>query len=187
MHRVRHGDSAGSIEYNAQKTGKEFRLFMNFTSMFHQRPMATAELHGSAAYPDITGTVLFFQMREGVLVATEAFGLPSPDGPCAWPVFGFHIHSGGQCGGNETDPFAGAMTHYNPKNCAHPAHAGDLPPLFGNGGHAVSAVLTDRFTVREIIGKTVIVHVNRDDFSTQPSGDSGTKIACGRIEANGIW
>lgn len=160
---------------------------MFFSSMLHQRPLAAAELHGSAAYPDVTGTVLFFQTRDGVVVAAEVLGLPSPGGPCAWPVFGFHIHSGGRCSGNDMDPFAGAMTHDNPENCAHPAHAGDLPPLFGNNGRAAAAVLTDRFTVREVLGKTVIVHADRDDFTTQPSGGAGTKIACGEIVRFGVW
>ena len=80
------------------------------------------------------------------------------------------------------DPFAGAMSHYNPKGCEHPYHAGDLPPLFGNGGSALSLFLTNRFSVREITGKTVIIHDRPDDFTTQPSGNSGTKIACGVIE-----
>lgn len=109
------------------------------------------------------------------MVAAEVFDLPSPGGVCGWPVFAFHIHSGGSCTGHAADPFAGALTHFNPGNCAHPAHAGDLPPLFGNGGHAVGLVLTDWFTVREIVGKAVIVHANRDDFTTQPSGDAGKK------------
>lgn len=162
-------------------------MTMDLTAMLRRQPLAAAELRGSGAYPDITGTVLFYQTREGVLVAADVQGLPSPDGPCGWPVFGFHIHSGGSCSGDDADPFAGAMTHDNPENCPHPAHAGDLPPLFGNGGHAVQAVLTDRFTVREVIGKTVIVHANRDDFTTQPSGDAGTKIACGEIVRFGVW
>ena len=42
--------------------------------------------------------------------------------------------------------------------------------------------MTDRFTVGEIIGKTVVIHMMPDDFRTQPSGDSGEKIACGVIE-----
>ena len=121
------------------------------------------------------------------MVAAEVFGLPSPGRVCGWPVFAFHIHSGGSCTGHAADPFAGALTHFNPGNCAHPAHAGDLPPLFGNGGHAVGLVLTDRFTVREIVGKAVIVHANRDDFTTRPSGDAGKKIACGPIVACGVW
>ena len=74
------------------------------------------------------------------------------------------------------------MTHYNPKDCPHPYHAGDMPPLFGNNGEAFMAFMTDRFTVEEIIGKTVIIHSNPDDFTTQPGGNSGEKIACGKIK-----
>ena len=43
-------------------------------------------------------------------------------------------------------------------------------------------VYTDRFYPEDVIGKTVIIHSEPDDFRTQPSGDSGEKIACGRIE-----
>lgn len=79
------------------------------------------------------------------------------------------------------DPFADAMSHYDPRGCAHPYHAGDLPPLFGNNSFALSVFLTDRFSVHEVIGRTVIIHDHPDDFTTQPSGNSGTKIACGVI------
>jgi Cu-Zn family superoxide dismutase len=94
-----------------------------------------------------------------------------------------HIHEGGSCTGNAADPFADAGSHYNPEGCEHPAHAGDLPPLFSNRGTAWGAVLTDRFSVGEISGKTVIIHLNPDDFTTQPAGNSGAKIACGVIRA----
>ena len=57
-----------------------------------------------------------------------------------------------------------------------------MPPLFGNSGRAWLAFLTDRITVDEIIGKTVVIHSAPDDFTTQPSGNSGSKIACGAIE-----
>ena len=42
-------------------------------------------------------------------------------------------------------------------------------------------VFTDRFTVDDAIGKTVVIHSEPDDFRTQPSGNAGTKIACGVI------
>ena len=43
------------------------------------------------------------------------------------------------------------------------------------------SVLINKFTVNEIIGRTVIIHSQPDDFTTQPSGNSGKKIACGEI------
>ena len=156
---------------------------MNFLSFLKQRPPAFAEIRGSSSYPRISGNVYFYQTRAGVIVSAHIANLPSGSEQCSSPVFAFHIHSGGSCSGNDTDPFADAMTHYNPYNCPHPYHAGDLPPLFGNNGLAFSAFLTDRFAVKEIIGKTVIIHSSPDDFTTQPSGNSGMKIACGVIKA----
>ena len=50
-------------------------------------------------------------------------------------------------------------------------------------GYAFSAFLTDRFTVKEIVGRTVIMHSSPDDFTSQPSGNAGEKIACGEIVA----
>lgn len=79
------------------------------------------------------------------------------------------------------DPLADAMAHYDPGSCEHPHHAGDLPPLFGNNGFALCAFLTNRFSVDEVVGRTVIIHDRPDDFTTQPSGNSGMKIACGVI------
>lgn len=146
-----------------------------------RRPDARAVLRGSADRPGLTGAARFYQTRWGVLVSVEASGLPEGTEPCGERVFAFHIHSGGQCAGDGEDPFAGALTHYNPDGCPHPSHAGDLPPLFSNHGRAFQVVLTDRFTVREVIGRTVILHARPDDFTTQPSGNAGAKLACGRI------
>ena len=157
--------------------------FLSCGSVLGRRPHATAVIGGSTWYPAIKGLVRFFQTDAGVVVATEITGLPAPTEECTAPVFGFHIHGGGSCTGNATDPFADALTHYNPAVCPHPYHAGDLPPLFGNNGFAFSVVLTDRFTVSEIIGKTIIVHSKPDDFTTQPAGNSGNKIACGIIQS----
>ena len=96
-------------------------------------------------------------------------------------ILGFHIHEGEACTGSEEDPFADTKMHYNPGDCPHPAHARDRPPLFVNGGYAWSAVLTNRIRAKEMKGHTVVVHSMPDDFKTQPSGDSGEKIACGVI------
>ncbi len=150
-------------------------------SALHGRPQALASIAGSENYPDLSGTVRFYQTREGVIVWAEVSGLPRSDPPCQDRVFGFHLHEGTGCGGRMDDPFANAMSHYDPHGCEHPHHAGDLPPLFGNDGFALCLFLTRRFSVDEVVGKTVIIHDQPDDFTTQPSGSSGTKIACGVI------
>ena len=155
----------------------------NLLLTLQRRPDALAFISGSGDYPAIRGTAVFYQTDCGVLVAAELRGLPNPKERCAAPVFGFHIHEGGRCAGTEENPFADAKGHFNPGGCEHPHHAGDMPPLFGNRGYALSVFLTDRFTVREVIGRTVIVHARPDDFTTQPSGNAGAMIACGEIRA----
>lgn len=145
------------------------------------RPQAEALIKGSGDFPHISGMARFYQTNEGVIVYAEVCGLPQEEGGCGWRVFGFHIHEGADCGGNEEDPFANALSHFNPNGCKHPYHGGDLPPLFGNGGLAVAAFLTNRFCAEDVIGRTVIIHDHPDDFTSQPSGGSGTKIACGEI------
>ncbi len=144
-------------------------------------PDAIAEISGSPEYPDIHGKVRFYQTDKGVLVSAEVGGLPVSSSDCSNDIFAFHIHSGTSCTGNATDPFANTLTHYNPKNCPHPYHAGDLPPLISNNGYAWMKVLTNRFSVTDILGKTILIHSAPDDFTTQPAGNAGTKIACGVI------
>lgn len=150
-------------------------------TVLSRKPDASAIVLGSDAYAGIHGIVRFYQTQFGVLVNAQVAGLPIGESACNDRIFGFHIHEGTVCEGNASDPFAAAGTHYNPDVCEHPNHAGDLPPLFGNRGLAVSVFLTDRFTVQEIIERTIIIHDRRDDFTTDPSGDAGTKIACGVI------
>lgn len=159
--------------------------FTQLAAALRQRPQAVARIRGSAAHPAIVGLARFYQTPFGALVAAEVSGLPVPGEPCKSPVFAFHIHSGGACTGNERDPFADAQGHYDPGGCPHPYHAGDLPPLFGNNGFAFGVALTDRFTVDEVVGRTVIVHAMPDDFTAQPAGNAGQKIACGAIRAWG--
>ncbi len=147
------------------------------------RPNAFAMIKGDHDHPQIRGTVKFRQTPRGVIVSAEISGLPARSGgTCGDSVFGFHIHEGKKCAGNSQDPFADAMSHYDPEGCEHPFHSGDLPPLFGNKGCAQTSFLTNRFTVREIIGRVVVIHSRPDDFTSQPSGNSGDKIACGVIK-----
>lgn len=159
--------------------------FMRFLPVLRRGPDARADIFGGEANPRLRGTVRFYQTPQGVLVLAEVSGLPDTGERCKDSIFAFHIHSGGTCSGSADDPFRDAQGHYNPENCPHPAHAGDMPPLFSNNGYAAQAFLTGRFTVREIIGRTVIIHAGTDDFTSQPAGNAGARIACGVIRRPG--
>ncbi len=152
-----------------------------FEMLFKSKPNAVAIITGSDEYPDISGTLKLYQTDAGVFAVTLVYGLPKPDKDCDKPIFAMHIHNGESCSGNDTDPFANAGTHYNPDNCPHPFHSGDMPPLFSNNLFAWNSFLTDRFKVDDVEGLPVIIHLMPDDFSTQPAGNSGKKIACGII------
>lgn len=157
---------------------------MNETNLYYtlrKLPEAVAVMEGAGEGSQIGGTVKFYQAMKGVLVVADISGLPSVKGACENRFFGFHIHDGNSCSGNREDPFANAGMHYNPESCPHPYHAGDMPSLLGVNGQALLAFLTDRFKINEVIGKTVIVHDKPDDYTTQPSGNTGNKIACGVI------
>lgn len=138
-------------------------------------PDAVARIRGGMEAPQLTGCVAFYQENGCVLVAAKISGLPRAS---ETGFFGFHIHQGRNCSGVE---FSGTEGHYNPMGQAHPEHAGDLPPLLACQGNAYLSVKSDRFCVNEIIGRTVVIHSDPDDFRSQPAGNAGKKIACGVI------
>ena len=132
------------------------------------KPEAVACVSGEGK---LCGCVKFYAAGCGCLVAAEIRGLPESD----TGFFAFHIHEGGDCGGTD---FSDTGGHFNPEKQAHPRHAGDLPPLLSDHGTATLLVQTSRFTPGEVIGRTVVIHQNPDDFHTQ---SAGRKIACGMI------
>ncbi|MBR2950708.1 MAG: superoxide dismutase family protein [Lachnospiraceae bacterium] len=138
-------------------------------------PDAVAQIRGGVEVPKLSGCIRFYQQKGCVLIVAEIFGLPKEN---ETGFFGFHIHQGESCSGTD---FSETGSHYNPVDQVHPKHAGDLPPLMCCRGNAYLAVKTDRFTVHDIIGKTVVIHSDPDDFHTQPAGNAGRKIACGVI------
>ena len=146
-------------------------------------PSAHAVIRGGNGYPALNGSATFLQTAKGVLVTIEVNGLPKNE-VCSDGIFALHIHEGENCTGTAADEFSDAKTHFNPDNCQHPYHSGDLPPLIGNNGYAYMSVLTNRFTLGQIINRVIVVHGGKDDFSSQPSGNSGTKIGCGMIVKN---
>ena len=147
--------------------------------LLRDRPDAAAWIQGNAQYPDLDGMVKFYRTSYGgVLVEAQLFGLPDAAVPGSSNFYAMHIHESGDC----SDNFDNTGMHYNPTNAEHPNHAGDMPPLFGNQGYAFSVFYDKRFTIQEIIGRSVIIHEKADDFTTQPSGNAGAKIGCGEIK-----
>lgn len=136
---------------------------------------ARAIIRGGEDNPNLTGTAEFYQRPNGVLVIVHVKGLPNKNES---QFFGLHIHEGKSCLGED---FGETLNHFNPKNTMHSYHAGDLPPLLSCNSMAYMSVLTNRFKLNDIIGRTIVIHSNPDDFTTQPSGNSGRKIACGVI------
>jgi len=159
-------------------------------SYMYRSTDAIAWVKGGPLAPQVYGRVYFKDIPEGTMVCADIYGLPayqpasemqSQIGP-----HGFHIHEKGDCTeGTITDPFPATGMHWNPDNQPHGNHAGDFPVLFSNGGHEQMCFTTKRFKPADIIGRSVIIHQSPDDYRTQPSGNSGKKLACGVINPTG--
>lgn len=156
------------------------QIFANYNP---QRPTAFARIKGGKLAPCIEGNVFFYQLNGGVYVRAYITGIPDTNKDGEFVRFhGFHIHENGDCKvGTANDPFPNTGEHFNPSDANHPFHAGDLPPILNSDGVGILSFYTTYFTVADIINKSVVLHDSYDDFSTQPSGNSEVKIACGRI------
>lgn len=123
------------------------------------------------------GTAVLTEDADGkVHVNIKADGL-------AEGLHGTHVHNTGSC----LPTFSAAGSHHNPANVAHGQHAGDLPNLVVNaGGRGTLNTTTERATltagplsVFDLDGASVIIHAGLDDGVTDPTGNSGARIACG--------
>lgn len=133
-----------------------------------------------------TGELAFTAMTTGGVHISGSIAGLAPDSE-----HGFHVHETGDCSA-PADGSAGK--HYNPAAQPHGGpdaaarHLGDLPNLRADatGNAVVDAHIADVSVGtgddRDLVGRAVIVHETRDDYSTQPSGAAGTPIACGIIE-----
>ena len=145
-----------------------------------QAQTATATL-ASTAGNTASGTVTFTQKGDKVAVSAKVSGL-TPGG------HGFHIHEKGDCSAPDAMSAAG---HFNPGGKPHGApdaehHAGDMPMLQADAsGNATLTADLSGISIgsgaADIVGKAVIVHKDADDYKTQPTGNSGARVACGVI------
>jgi Cu-Zn family superoxide dismutase len=128
------------------------------------------------------GLVMFHQMDDRLMAHVKISGLvPNSD-------HGFHVHEVGNCASADGTSAGG---HFNPdgkphgpQNAAH--HAGDLPALKADAnGNVDQKIMLTGLTVADgptsVVARSVIVHAQADDYATQPTGNSGARIACGVI------
>lgn len=130
----------------------------------------------------IRGKVVFKKVKEGVKITANIEGL-SPG------QHGFHVHEFGDCSGDG----AAAGAHFNPTHHQHGGpesadrHVGDLGNLVADEKGYAHYERIDKVISLEgedsIVGRSIIIHADPDDYKTQPAGASGVKIACGVIEA----
>lgn len=133
---------------------------------------ADGSSRGSARFRDVSG---------GISVEVEAQGLPAG-------THGIHVHTTGKC---DAPDFTSAGPHWNPTAKQHGrenpqgAHHGDLPNLtIGADGRGTLSMATPDGTLSELFdtdGAALVIHANADDDRTDPSGNSGGRIACGVI------
>lgn len=129
------------------------------------------------------GTLALRQTDAGVEITGELTGLPPGE-------HGFHIHETGACGAAEG--FESAGGHYEPEDHQHGfeneagPHGGDLENLaVADDGSVSVSLANDRVelvALAEDDGSALVIHAEPDDYVTDPSGNSGDRIACGVVE-----
>jgi superoxide dismutase, Cu-Zn family len=145
---------------------------------------AVAMLAGTAESP-VRGELQLTSAGDGVRVIGEIAGLTPGT------QHGFHVHEHGDCSAPDA---SSAGAHFNPADAPHGGpeaaarHLGDIPNIQSNekGTAEVNAVIAGA-TLNDggpnnLVGKAFIVHAKADDYKTQPSGDSGARIACGVVQ-----
>jgi Cu-Zn family superoxide dismutase len=129
----------------------------------------------------------------GTLMLNEAGGVISVSGTLRGlppGEHGIHLHQGGQC----TPPFESAGPHWNPTTKMHGSqnpqgpHAGDMPNITVGADssanvnvNSAAGPLRGANGLIDADGAAVVIHAKADDLKTDPSGNSGARIACGAV------
>lgn len=144
--------------------------------------VATAALVTAAGLP--AGRARVMEVGGGLRVTIDARGLAPGE-------HGAHLHTVGRC---DPPDFASAGGHWNPASAKHGSmnpqgpHAGDLPNLvIGPDGRGALGVTLAGATMAGLLdadGAALVIHAAADDLMTDPSGNSGARIACGVLTAD---
>jgi len=130
----------------------------------------------------VTGTVTFTKVGDEVQMVADIQNLKPGK-------HGFHIHEKGDCSAADA---ASAGAHFNPTQKHHGGpmtadhHAGDLGNIEADASGKAHLDWKGKLSLSgkdSIIGRSVVVHEKEDDLKTDPSGNSGARIACGTINA----
>lgn len=131
------------------------------------------------------GTAKFYQLEDGKMKMDLEINFAAR----ADSTVAVHFHEHGDCGNMGEN----AHGHWNPTKEAHGKwgsgtyHSGDIGNIqLDSKGHGTVSVTTDRWNIQEndlktIIGRGIIVHGGTDDYTTQPTGNSGPRVGCGVI------
>jgi Cu-Zn family superoxide dismutase len=141
---------------------------------------ATAELRDRDGLS--VGTVRLEETPHGTLLHVELQGLP--EGGHA-----LHVHTVGKC----EPPFESAGGHFNPSGNVHGflaengPHVGDLPNIHVPGSGTLEfEIFSPSLKLDDALfdsdGAAIVIHAGTDDYTTDPAGDAGDRIACGAIE-----
>jgi len=159
-------------------------LTVGAKDLWAESKMGIAELINSQGKR--VGKATFVEGQDGVEIAIEVYNMPSG-------LHGFHIHAVGKC---ETPDFKSAGGHFNPYDRKHGlknpdgSHSGDMTNLLvGPSGTSSAIVLAPLVTLGsgknslfQSEGTALLIHAGEDDQMTDPSGNSGDRIACGVIK-----
>lgn len=152
-----------------------------------RHPPGSTELHAVAQLEptqgqSARGAVYFRTEGDAVRVTAELTGLAPGE-------HGIHVHEHGDCSAPDASSAGG---HFNPTGQPHGArdaearHVGDLGNIKADSeGRAELNYLDPHLALtgpNSVVGRAVVVHAGRDDLKSQPSGNSGARVACGAID-----
>ena len=145
-------------------------------------PMSSADLQARSGSA-VSGKVTLTELNGRLRVEAQVAGLTPGE-------HGFHVHEAGDCSAPDA---SSAKGHFNPAGKAHGHHAGserhggDMPNLVANAaGEARFSGEIEGLSLSGasgVIGRSVVVHADPDDYKSQPAGNSGKRVACGVVIA----